>query len=133
MPMKYAIEAALRPLLGEPLSDMWRYEGLQKFEFGVQWPAKNRNGEHITRADWGIVVACFWQINGPDGYILSYNDFGPGDRRNDKPAQSFYDLLHISPRIVESITASNDGSVEFFLSDGYSLFLLTGPTDAPWR
>ena len=42
------IELALGELVGLPLSDMWRYAGCQKFEFGEQRPHLNRDGEETT-------------------------------------------------------------------------------------
>jgi len=79
--MKHEIEQALRPIIGEPLTAMWRYAGNQKFEFGVQRPCKNRKGEEITRADLGLVVSCHWRMDAPDGGYISSEDYGPNGAR----------------------------------------------------
>jgi hypothetical protein len=119
--MKEEIETALRPLLGQPLSDMWRYAGYQKFEFGVQRPAKNREGEAVTVADWGLVVACRWAITGPEGLVVSSANFGPGTARRDEPARPFYRLIHADSPVVEGLEADQDGALRFVLSQGYTL------------
>lgn len=56
--MKLEIETALQPLIGEPFSDMMRYGGCQKFEFGQQHPIINRKGKNVTVGEWGLVAAC---------------------------------------------------------------------------
>jgi hypothetical protein len=133
--MKVEIEKTLHPLIGEPLSDMWRYAGHQKFEFGIQRPCKNRKGEHITIADWGFVVAGDWRITGPEGYIVSSDDFGPKGSRRDEKAYPFYEMLGTAPPIVESIEAEEDGSVRFCMTGGYTLDVLPDrePEAEQWR
>ena len=88
--MKEEIERALQPLIGEPLSDMRRFVGIQAFEFGIQRPCKNRKGQDITRGTWRLHAGCYWRITGPDGNILSAEDFGPGGSRRDQMAKPFY-------------------------------------------
>ncbi len=75
--MKQEIEAALQPLVGESLSDMMRYGGCQKFEFGKQLPKKNRKGEDVAVGEWGLVVSCDWRIKRSNEIIVSCDDFGP--------------------------------------------------------
>lgn len=133
--MKAEIEQALHPLLGEPLSNMWRYAGCQKFEFGVQRPHKNRKGQTVTWADWGLVVTCAWCIRGPEGVIVSSDDFGPGRSRRDEKAYPFYDMLHDDPPIVETIVAGEDGTVHIQMTRGYTLDVRPkgGPDTEEWR
>ncbi len=54
--MKAGIEQRLQPLIGEPLSSMYRYAEHQAFPFGVQHPCKNDKGEDATHADWGFML-----------------------------------------------------------------------------
>lgn len=133
--MKEEIEKTLRPLVGKPLSDMWRYAGLQKFEFGVQRPHKNRKGQDVTWADWGLVVACAWRITGRARPVVASADFGPGRSRHDEQALPFYTGLATAPPIVEAIEAAANGSLRISLSHEYLLEVHTdGETDSEqWR
>jgi len=135
--MKMQAEAALRPLIGEPLTDMWRYAGCQKSEFGVQRPAKNRQGEEITLAELGLVVSCDWRILGPEGCVVSSDDFGHGESRRDTHAHPFYELIHRAPPVVEEIKADDEGGLRIEMSAGYSLEVVPSlgiePEDEQWR
>lgn len=135
--MRKQIEEALQPLIGEPLTDMWRYAGCQKFEFGVQRPMQNTRGEECTRADLGFVVSCDWRINGPEGYIVSSADFGPEGSRRDPPAEPFYDLLGDTPPVVEALEVNDEGALLFRMTSGYTLEVLPSadiePHDEHWR
>jgi len=135
--MKPVIEAALSPLIGEPLSDIWRYAGCQKFEFGIQRPTTNHEGEEITLADWGLVVSCDWRVTGPEGHVVSSGDFGFGGSRRDEQAHPFYDRIHADSPVVESVGADDDGKLSIRMSRGYLLQVdpVTGidPEDEQWR
>jgi hypothetical protein len=135
--MKRQIEAALHPLIGEPLTDMWRYAGCQKFEFGLQRPAKNRSGQEITRSDLGLVVSCHWRISGPAGHVVSSADFGPKESRRDTLAGPFYQLLEDAPPVVEALEASDDGALCLRMTSGYTVEVLPTagiePEDEQWR
>lgn len=134
--MKQQIEDMLRPIVVEPLSDMWRYPGCQYFEFGVQRPHKNRKGQDVTWSDWHLGVECDWRITGPAGYIVSSDDYGPGYNRRDEMAHPFFDMLHDDPPIVEAIDADEQGGLCIRMSRGYTLEIQ--PVDWPldedqWR
>lgn len=135
--MKQYIETALRPLLGEPLTDMWRYAGSQKFEFGVQRRRRNNQDEEYTSADWGLVVSCAWSIAGPEGCIVSSDQFGPQLGRRDQRAKPFYELLATGPPVVESIEADEEGALVIQMSGGYILAVQPeadiDPMDEQWR
>lgn len=113
------IEAALLPLLGEPLTDMWRYAGFQRFEFGVQRPAE-KGAKGVTHSDWGFVVGCDWQISGPDGVIVSAADFGNESRTDDR-AYPFYKLLADQPPVLQKLEAEANGALRFEFSGDYLL------------
>jgi hypothetical protein len=135
--MNQQIEAALQPLIGEPLTDMWRYAGCQKFEFGVQRLIQNDDGEEIRRADLGFVVSCAWRIDGPEGCVVSSADFGPEGSRRDTPAEPFYQLLDEAPPVVEALEVSDEGALLFRMTPGYRLEVLPSaglePNDEHWR
>jgi len=112
---------ALSALVGLPLSDMWRYAGCQKFEFGEQKATVNRKGQDATRADWGLVASCFWRIDGPGGFSLTWEHFMP--ERRDGHAYPFYQLLGDEPPVVESVEVKEDGGLRIGLTGGYLLAL----------
>jgi len=112
---------ALSALVGLPLSDMFRYAGCQKFEFGEQKPHLNRKGEEMTRADWGLVASCHWRIQGPSGFLLTWEDFTPA--RRDDHAMAFYGSLKSDPPVVESVEVEEDGGLRIGMTCEYSLAL----------
>lgn len=116
---KSLVQDALAPLVGLPISDMWRYAGCQKFEFGEQRPHLNRKGDETTWADWGLVVSCAWRIEGPNCFILSSDHFG--ETRTDDFAHDFYDSLEDAAPVVEGVDVQNDGGFCLTLSKGYAL------------
>ena len=120
---------ALSALVGLPLSDMWRYMGCQKFEFGEQKQHVNRKGEETTWADWGLVANCRWRVQGPDGFSLTWEHFGPTPERRDDHADPFYDLLEANPPVVESTGVEEDGGLRIGMTGGYSLALDPRPYD----
>lgn len=52
-------------LVGEPLTDMRRYLGIQMFEFGEQKPFINRKGEEAEIAHNILHAMIPWEIIGP--------------------------------------------------------------------
>lgn len=123
--MKEEIERVLQPLLGEPLSDLWRIGDLQIVEFGVQRPFTNHRGKETTSADQRLHISCdcYWSIQGPSGTIVSSEDFDSNGNCRDTRAYPFYEVLASHPLTVERIVADEIGSACFYLSDGYSLTL----------
>jgi hypothetical protein len=113
----------LSALIGEPLSQMKRYVGFQRFGFGVRYPTVNRKGEECTTSPQAIVVSCFWELLGPNGPVVSRDDFGPGDQRRDESAMYFYELADSEVLAVTSIVAEADGELTVSLSEGYVLIL----------
>lgn len=126
-------QEALSILIGLPLTDMFRYFEFQKFEFGEQNPHLNDRGEETTWSDWGLVVACEWQVEGPDGFVLGHLHFGPGTR-TDHNASSFYELMDSDPLVVEEVQVHLRGAASFRLTRGYSLVLDPRSRDVEyWR
>lgn len=107
----------LQPIVGEPLSDMWRGLG-QIFEFGEQRPDINRRGQAITRgdfslkfisADWRIVQAGRLILGSTDHYDEErfYDSEEPLIRPYDDEARSlireFFESVRASKFVVESV------------------------------
>ena len=146
--MKQQIEAALTPLLGLPLRDCWRpniegFQSLQRFEFGAQRPATNRQGKHLTFGEYALHVGCAWRIIGQGRILAAYIDlyypadnpnesgdhddfdsYQPGASQRDRQVQHFVERLDASPLFVERIEADEVGSVTMSLGRGYKLEIL---------
>ncbi len=119
--MREEIETALKPLLGQRISDMWRAAGIQFFEVGIQKPFRNSKGKEVTRADWSLDVSCCWSVTEPEGEIVSSDDFGPDGARTDEKAFPFYDMLG-NPRLnITTIRAEDDGGLTVQMAGGYRL------------
>ena len=135
--MKEEIEDALRSIIEQPLTDMWRYGGMQKFEFGEQRSHTNRRGEQVTRADLGLVVSCNWQITSKTGTIISQEDFvNDKEPRPSRVTSMLHELLSAKPTVI-NVLADNSGAVRLNLSGGYYLELSPDSTDSErdelWR
>lgn len=112
---------AFMALVGLPLTDMWRYFGCQKFEFGEQKPQINSRGEETTWADWGLVACAAWTMTGPEVFELSSDHFEP--ERRDGHASEFYQSLDVNPPAVEQVQVLSDGALSISLTGGYHLSL----------
>lgn len=138
MTVREEIETVLKPLLGERLSDMWRAAGMQLFEIGVQRPFKNRKGKDVTRADWSLDVSCCWSISGPDGEIVSSDDFGPEQARRDDKAMPFYNLLGDPTLAITALRANDEGGIRIQMAGACVLEIWpcwedAEPEDEHWR
>lgn len=123
------VREALSAIVGQPLSDMWRYAGCQKFEFGEQRPFVNRKGEESTQADHGLVVSCDWSIEGPDGFRLGSEHFGRTPDLWDEHAKPFYESLDDAPPVVESVDVQESGGLRIGMTRGYSLAVDPDPPE----
>ena len=139
MTLRDEVEASLKPLSGERLSDMWRVAGMQIFEIGVQRPSHNHKGDEVTRADWSLHVHCCWSIAGPEGEIVSSDDFGLDQSRSDENAGPFYDMLGDLAFTISKIRADDYGGIKLTMSGGYSLEIKAccsedeNPDEEQWR
>lgn len=130
---------ALRNLLGEPLTNMVRVSTAQYLRFGVEKPCKDYKGEDDTRSDWGLMIggSCHWRFEGPNGFKLGTDDFGPDKDLHDEHADDFYDRLGDDPLVIRSVEVLLNGTQIFALSDGYSLTIRmpegVGRYGEPWR
>jgi hypothetical protein len=127
--MKAEIEAILKPLLGEPLTDMWRYAGFQRFEFGEQRRSHDSKADAAPVGDWALIAGCAWRITGPMGVVVSSANFGESGR-TDKDAAPFYRLLKREPPVVEALEANAAGAIRLQLTAGYLLEI--EPEGAEW-
>lgn len=133
------LENALGSLVGEPMTSMFRVSTAQYLCFGVENPSENHIGEDDNRSDWGLMIggSCHWRFEGPDGFTLGTDDFGPDKELRDEHADDFYDRLENNPLIVRSIEILQDGVQVISLSDGYSLTTRmpdsVSKDSEPWR
>lgn len=127
-------EEGLSLIIGQPLTDMFRYLGFQKFEFGEQIPYLNKKSKVIFHSDLGLVVGAWWQISGPCGFVLNSDHFPSGGPRTDDHAMSFYKSLHEpdSP-VVTAITVDHTGGLEITMTHGYSLRVLGDYESTEWQ
>ncbi len=99
---------------------------MQVLEFGEQKPGINRKGQESSWGDWSFHVNCLWRIEGPDGFGLSDDHFGPV--RCDEHAMWFYPTLDDGP-VVESLSVLADGALRIRLSRGFSIAIDPRPFD----
>ena len=64
------IAAELQVLIGEPLSDCWRAENMQIFEFGPAKKFVNRQGDEVEGRDVKLHVQCHWRM--VDGFRILF-------------------------------------------------------------
>jgi hypothetical protein len=119
--MKETVERRLGELIGKPFIGMFRFVGIQAFEFGDRGPGKNYKGEDVFRADQRLHVSCSWCITGPEGVVVSSEDFGRNGVRSDEQAHPFYHMINSHPLLVEAIEADEQGAIRLQMSRGYSL------------
>ncbi len=133
--VRIKIEAALTPLIGEPLTDMWRYIGFQKFEFGLQKPFMNRKGIEVSKADHGLVTNGEWKLTDPEGKSISRQDFESSHVPPNPAVLAFLEnLLDRAPKVTE-ITTGPRSYVKVFMTEGFSLELsfLSSARGCEWR
>jgi len=92
----------------------------------------------MTLADWGLVVSCDWVIRGPDGIVVSSDDFGPGRERRDQRAHFLYHRFrdtNAPPLTVERIEVGAQGALHFTMAQGFRLDVVPngGASDERWR
>lgn len=126
------VNLAFAKLIGLPLTNMFRYVGVQRFEFGEQQKWVTRKGKETTRAYWALNASCGWRITGPGSFTLCSDHFGPEEAKGDDHAEPFYALIHSdSPPTLEAVTVGLDGGLECSLSQGYTLTLWRSPKEDP--
>ena len=91
----------------------------------------------MTASDIGLVVASWWQITGPDEFVLNSAHFPREGPRTDAHAMPFYASLHEpDPPEVLKIEVDSYGGLEIGLTKGYSLSIYghhPGDEDEAWR
>lgn len=115
------LDSQFRVLIGQPLSDMFRYAGLQRFDFGEQRPSVNSKGLPNTISDWGLVVGCNWQIDGPDGFRLQQADYRSGPGPEGPNIHEFFEMLEKDPPKLLSYELDALGTLTMVLERGYQL------------
>ena len=135
------IEAILAPIVGEPLTDMWKAGG-QYFEFGKQLPFTNRCGRAATRSalrlkavapggSW-IVTRSSELVVGSDDCVLRRRFFDrktpprdPARRHRWRVAHDFFKRVSKGDLQVLSLKAEDTGSLRIELEDGYALSIFS--------
>jgi hypothetical protein len=67
------LNAMLAPIVGQPLTDMWRGGG-QIFEFGEQLPWADKKGIDQTRARYHVKFLGEWQISQAHKVVMGSRD-----------------------------------------------------------
>jgi hypothetical protein len=138
--MKDEIEHILQAILGLPLWSIGRAGDLEWFLFGSQRRiVSTRGGETKVVSDFALHVQCAWRIRNKNRIVTgsrdrfyppgeySYQDLEefewdiPGGNLLDMRISKLLEEKEENPFVVISIQADEVGSVNFFLSDGYSL------------
>jgi hypothetical protein len=135
------IVSLLSPMIGEPLSDMWRALG-QIFEFGEQKPFVNHKGEEATQADFHFKALSDWSLS-QDGVLImnAYDHRGKRRfyhriRKPTEPekavrwsrANAFFDQVYEGSLVLNNISVT-DGVVRLELDLGY---LIEVRSDDDW-
>lgn len=122
----------LQPIVGEPLSGMWRAVG-QVFEFGEQKPDTNRHGEATTRGDFFLkFIAADWRVVQAGRIVIGSSDhtnnerFFEADQLSEQPydveawrlGRNFLHSVEEGEFITESIQVGQFGDVTIHLSNG---------------
>ncbi len=125
----------LQPIVGEPLSDIYRSVG-QVFEFGEQRPDTNKRGEAITRGDFTLkLIAADWRIVQAGRVILGSSDrtnnesFFHDDEPSDLPfgaeawrlGREFLGSVEEANLVVEAIEVGPFADVAIQLSNGFKM------------
>jgi hypothetical protein len=124
------VRELLQPLVGEPLTGMWRAVG-QVFEFGEQRAATNRRGEPITRGDFQLkFIAADWRVVQSGRIILGSSDLdteeqfyeaetppeGAHSEEAWRLARAYFDAVETAEFVVQSADVSEFGEVTVRLS-----------------
>lgn len=135
------IVSLLSPMIGEPLSDMWRGLG-QIFEFGERKDCLNGKGESIQQADFHFKALSDWAIS-QNGVLLMNRHDHRGKRRFyrriSKPrepdkaerwirAKRFFDQVYAGELVLRRV-AVEQGVLRLELDSGY---LIEVPPAEDW-
>lgn len=150
--IKEQIEAELRVLIGQPLTDIGRTV-LQWFAFGLPHAIVTAQGYPQEVSAYALHVQCPWRIIGPYGIVVGssdlsyaagdepYADLPPwklaryGENRCDERVRMFLYHTRHHPLFVEDIHADDVGSLRICFSAGYALEVFPNDTleEEYWR
>jgi hypothetical protein len=131
----------LQPIVGQPLTDMWRPIG-QGFEFGPQTPTINRRGEAVHRAPMLLDLLDRWHITRGSTIVMGYADHVHKRRfyhRQKAPAEAeararwvrakeFFEHVSEGSLIVRAVQGRG-GGLEIELSGDYWIRAFVDGTD----
>lgn len=136
--IKEQIEAELRILIGQPLTDGGRAL-LQWFAFGPPHTIIDPHGDQQQIGEYTLHIQCPWRITSPNGVVAGSGDLGyaagddpyadvppsrlsrQGNNRCDERMRMFLYYAHHSCLVVETVHADNIGSLRIFFNAGYTL------------
>lgn len=103
-----------------PLTDMWRNQSGQVFEFGDQEPYVNERGLTDTMGTHQLVASGRWVLELPDGRLLLGERFDPdGPSPLDAEAAEFLTLVATQAPSVTSLAMEPGGNLTVHLSSGH--------------
>ena len=115
---------SLNILVGQPLSEMWRYANFQRFEFGTQYSFINRKGEKAKRSDLLLDVSCQWLITHNKIELLSASDYVNGKSARAIEASWFFNVLKNDPPCVTAVYVNEKEDLTIELDHGFILYIL---------
>lgn len=101
-------ETCLHKLVGCKLCEMFRYMGIQKFEF---WSPQVSVDDDC---DYGLAVSCDWSIKNLSGGVLCSAEFGPV--RHDDPENQIYKIIFGEHPTVAGLKLDRQGNLLLHLS-----------------
>jgi hypothetical protein len=152
--VKQAIETALKPLIGLPLSIAREAADMRIFHFGSIRPHRSGKG---TVGSHALHIQCTWRLVDRDGIITGYSDrfYCPDPDVEPNPENlrsgNFQKILierfmgdfdhvtrsHVDLKgrhVVASVQADRYGSVDIAFNDGFRLQLFPdGSSTEDWR
>ncbi len=150
--IKQQIEAELRVLVGQPLTDIGRAT-LQWFAFGQPHTIIDQQGYPQEVSAYALCVQCPWRIIGPYGIVVGSGDLNyaagddpyadvpswrlmrQGENRCDERTRMFLYHTRQQPLTVEDVLADDVGSLKIHFNAGYTLEVFPNDTleEEYWR
>ncbi len=150
--IKEQIEAELRVLIGQPLTDIVR-AALQWFAFGLPHTIVTSQGFPLEVSSYALHVQCPWRIIVPYGIVVGSGDLSyaagddpyanlppwkiarHGENRCDERVRMFLYYTRHQPLVVEQVQADDVGGLKICFNAGYILEIFPNDTleEEYWR
>ena len=130
------ITAALRILIGQPISNCWRAADMHIFEFGPRRQTTNHKGEPIEVSDLRLHVQCRWRFVDADRILFGRDDllypadtsiphdefdWGQQESVADVLRRRWFDQHGEAAPVVTSVQGERYGGFRIELSSGFAL------------